>query len=146
MGSKVLRTTPVFQMSIPALSSILPGTGFYILKLATLQDKKIKTADQEKGGKGVEKYWWLAIEGDIFHLSCWVLWSNNRCHSQCLSSSLTEFAFASYEQIQAYICVLHEINEPSKEYLLLIAKMLIAEVLFAKKPSHNYYRQNETAI
>lgn len=56
MGSKVLRTMPVFQMSIPALSSILPGTGFYILTLATLQDKKIKTADQEKGGKGVEKY------------------------------------------------------------------------------------------
>lgn len=107
------------------------------------KDKDSRPRERRKGCWEISM---TTIEGDIFHLSCWVLRSKCRWNSQCLSTSLTEFAFASSEKIWTYICVLHEINELSKEYLLLIAKVLTAEVIFAKEPSHNYYRQKETAI
>lgn len=59
---------------------------------------------------------------------------------------LTEFVFASSEQIWAHICALHEITGHGEEKLPLIARMMIAEVLFAQKPSHNQCGQNGAAI
>lgn len=60
--------------------------------------------------------------------------------------TLTEFGFASSEQIRAHICALHEITRHGEEKLPLVARMMIAEVLFAQKPSHNQCGQNEAAI
>lgn len=68
-------------------------------------------------------------------------------HSRWLFTPQTEFAFASSDQIRAYVCALPEITGRSKESLSLSAKMIYyCQVLFAEKPSHNHYGQNETAI